>query len=190
MENSQNLLTIKAFAKASGRSQQTIYKQIGTRLAPFVREIDGQKYIEHRALMEVFGIDAEQPTQPRENNSFNSENNPEHELYTILREELAAKNGQIERLQAQLDEQIQINKELAQSINADRKNELAGTIREMLPDGEVTEAAGEAVELVQDEVGPEPAKDLTGAQNGLQEAVKGLSFAEKLKLLFGRKERI
>lgn len=136
MEKKQDLLTIKAFAEASGRSQQTIYKQIGTRLAPYVHEIDGQKYIEHQALKEVFGIDVEQPFQPKDNNSFNRNDDPDHPLYAILRDELEAKNRQIEQLTAQLAEQIQINKELAQSINADRKNELAGTIRELLPDHE------------------------------------------------------
>lgn len=134
MENRQDLLTIKAFAEASGRSQQTIYKQIETRLAPYVRKIEGKKYIERRALKEVFEIEVDQSVQPENNNSFNSENNPENPLYTILREELAAKNQQIERLQAQLDKQIEINKELAQSINADRKNELAGTLKELLPE--------------------------------------------------------
>lgn len=148
MGNNSDLMTIKEFAAASGRSQQTIYKQIGTRLAAYVREIDGQKFIEKKALAEVFSIGV----QPEENNSFNSGNNPEHELYTILREELAAKNRQIEQLQASLDEQIQINKELAQSINADRKNELAGTIRDMLPEG----PHEEAVTVVDAEPAKEP----------------------------------
>ena len=136
MEKNSVLLTIKEFAKASGRSQQAIYKQIATRLSSYLHEIDGRKFIERRALADVFRIGI----QPEENNSFNSDNNPDHELYAILREELAAKNRQIEQLQASLDEQIQINKELAQSINADRKNELAGTLREMLPDGSQKEA--------------------------------------------------
>ena len=114
MEKNSDLLTIKEFAKASGRSQQAIYKQIATRLSSYLHEIDGRKFRERRALAEVFRIGI----QPEENNSFNSDNNPDHELYAILREELAAKNRQIEQLQASLDEQIQINKELAQSINA------------------------------------------------------------------------
>lgn len=134
MENSQDLLTIKAFAEASGRSQQTIYKQIETRLAPYLHKIEGKKYIERRALKEVFEIDVEQSSQPENNNSFNSGNNSEHPLYAILKAELEAKNRQIEQLTTQLAELTQANKELAQSINADRKNQLAGTLKEMLPE--------------------------------------------------------
>lgn len=134
MENGQDLLTIKAFAEASGRSQQTIYKQIETRLAPYLHKIEGKKYIERRALKEVFEIDVEQSSQPETDNSFNSENNPEHPLYAILKAELEAKNRQIEQLTAQLTELAQANKELAESINAARHNELAGTLKEMLPE--------------------------------------------------------
>lgn len=155
MENGQELLTIKAFAEASGRSQQTIYKQIETRLAPYLHKIEGKKYIERRALKEVFELEVEQSSQPEKDNSFNSENNPEHPLYAILKAELDAKNRQIERLQASLDEQIQINKELAQSINADRKNELAGTLKEMLPEAgepEIQDETAIDVETVE----PEP----------------------------------
>ena len=46
MERPGELMPIKAFAEAAGRSQQAIYKQIGTRLASYVHEKDGQKYIE------------------------------------------------------------------------------------------------------------------------------------------------
>ena len=161
METGQDLLTIKAFAEASGRSQQTIYKQIETRLAPYLHKIEGKKYIERRALKEVFEIDVEQSVQPEKDNSFNPENNSEHPLYTILREELAAKNRQIEQLQAQLAEQTQINKELAQSINAERKNELAGTLKEMLPEAGETECQDETAidaELVEPEQ-PEAAQE-------------------------------
>ena len=145
MENRQDLLTIKAFAEASGRSQQTIYKQIETRLAPYLHKIEGKKYIESRALQEVFEIGIEQHPQPEKDNSFNAKDNPEHPLYAMLQAELAAKDQQIERLQGLLDKQIEINKELAQSINADRKNELAGTLKEMLPEGGEPENHDEVV---------------------------------------------
>ena len=44
MESPGDLMTIKAFSEAAGRSQQTIYKQIQTRLASYVHEKDGQKF--------------------------------------------------------------------------------------------------------------------------------------------------
>ena len=146
MERSQNFLTIKAFAEAAGRSQQTIYKQIGTRLAPYVHEIEGQKYIEHRALKEVFGVDVEQPTQPKEDNPFNPDESTEHPLYAILKEELAAKNRQleardkqIEQLQAELADERKHSRELTDrvAVLAEQAQALhAGTIKTQLPPAE------------------------------------------------------
>ena len=183
MAENHELLTIKEFAEASGRSQQTIYKQIATRLSAYLHEIDGQKFIERKALAEVFKIGV----QPEENNSDNFENNPNNPLYAILREELAAKNRHIEQLTAQLAEQIQINKELAQSINKDRAKELAGTLQQLLPDA-APEGHCEPVEAFQDEEAQEPAPEPAEPQKVVLEAVKGLSFREKWKLLFKKGE--
>lgn len=149
MEKKQDLLTIKAFAEASGRSQQTIYKQIGTRLAPYVHEIDGQKYIEHQALKEVFGIDVEQPLQPKDNNSFNRNDNPDHPLYAILRDELEAKNRQIEQLQAELAEERKHSRELTDrvAVLAEQAQALhAGTIKAHLPAGDSEEELAVAID--------------------------------------------
>lgn len=155
MENRQDLLTIKAFAEASGRSQQTIYKQIETRLAPYLHKIEGKKYIERRALKEVFELEVEQSSQPEKDNSFNPENNPEHPLYAILKAELDAKNKEIEKLLDQISELTQTNRELAQSINTDRKNQLAGTLKGMLPEaGEPGSQDETAIDV--DAVAPEP----------------------------------
>lgn len=141
MEKSQNLLTIKAFAEAAGRSQQAIYKQIGTRLAEYCREIDGKKYIEHRALKEVFGIDEFQPVQPEINNQINPEDNPENTLYAILKAELEAKNKLIEQLQIDLAEERKHSREQAEKLAqlADQAQRLhAGTIQAQLPPAEQT----------------------------------------------------
>lgn len=151
MERNNDLMTIKEFAEASGRSQQTIYKQITTRLSAYLHEIEGQKYIDRKALAEVFQIGVQpdnQPIQSEENNSFNFENNPERVLYEFLKLELEAKNHQLAEkdkqiglLQIQVSQLTEANKELAQSINMARKNELAGTLREMLPEATQEEAA-------------------------------------------------
>lgn len=127
MENPGELMTIKAFAEAAGRSQQTIYKQIGTRLASYVHERDGQKYIERRALAEVFKIGEVQPPQPENNNSLNFENNPEHPLYAILKAELEAKNHQLDEKDRLIE---QLRKDLADErqhsrAQADKLAELA-----------------------------------------------------------------
>lgn len=71
MEDNKELLTVKEFAKLCNKSQQAIYKQLNNRLNPFIQLVDNQKMLERRALKEVFGIEVEQPIQPKLNNQFN-----------------------------------------------------------------------------------------------------------------------
>lgn len=187
MAEKNELMTIKAFALASGRSQQAIYKQIGTRLSAYLHEIEGQKYIERRALFEVFGIGEEVELVAQvEETILNRKKSPSggsivailERTVAMLEEELKIKNKQIDDLTA-------ANKELAQSINADRKNELAGTLQQFLPET-ASEGDSEPVEVFEAEEVQKPAQEPPAAQDGFQEAVRGLSFKEKWKLLFGK----
>lgn len=109
MDRPGELMNIKAFAEAAGRSQQAIYKQIGTRLASYVHEKDGQKYIERRALEEVFKIGDVQPIQPQKAPKSPEENNVEQRLYAtlqatidLLQEQLRVKDQQIETKDKQI----------------------------------------------------------------------------------------
>lgn len=122
MEEKQNLLTIKEFAQASKRSPQTIYKQISTRLISYVHEIEGQKYIERKALTEVFQIGI----QPEDNNSDNYNNNQVDTLIAMLQAELEIKNKQIEDLSTALAA-AQQTAQAAQALHA-------GTIQKQLTD--------------------------------------------------------
>lgn len=189
MAEKNELMTIKAFASASGRSQQAIYKQISTRLSAYLHEIEGQKFIERRALFEVFGIgeEVELVAQVEEailNRKKSSSGGGVVSILertvAMLEEELKIKNKQIEDLTA-------ANKELAQSINADRKNELAGTLQKFLPETP-SEGAPEPVEVFQNEEVQKPAQEPSGAQDGLQKAVRGLSWFEIIKAKLGRKK--
>ena len=47
-------LSVKEFSAAAGVSTQTIYKQLETRLAPYVKESGGRKYISKAALEEFY----------------------------------------------------------------------------------------------------------------------------------------
>ena len=109
MGNSNELLTIQEFAKASKRSKQAIYKQITTRLAPYIHEKEGRKFIEKKALQEVFQIQLgsqpsqpnSQPSQPELNNSVNPVNSQIDNQFAIFVEQLKEKDKQIERLQTE-----------------------------------------------------------------------------------------
>lgn len=141
MENPGDLMPIKAFATAAGRSQQAIYKQIGTRLASYVHEKDGQKYIERRALTEVFKIGVDGDVKPEQPQNNSTENNGEQPLYAVLQSTIETLQKQLEQKDIQLaakDKQIsdltEILKDQAKSINAARHNELAGTMKQLLPE--------------------------------------------------------
>lgn len=114
MERPGELMSIKAFAEAAGRSQQAIYKQIGTRLASYVHEKDGQKYIERRALDEVFKIGDVQPIQPEKPEKSPEVNNVEQRLYAamqstidLLQEQIRVKDQQIETKDKQIAAQLE-----------------------------------------------------------------------------------
>lgn len=115
MVNTDELLSIKAFASLAGRSQQTIYKQINTRLAEYVHEKDGQKWIERRALVEVFKIGDNQPVQPKNNPKTTEENNVDQRLYDamqttidLLQEQIRVKDEQINELNLRLKQALEL----------------------------------------------------------------------------------
>lgn len=135
--------TVKQIADELGVSKQAVHqkrktKAMVTALQPFTTTVDGVVYISKEGeelLKEAFsGTDR----KAVDDNKFTAVDGqvdaPEHPLYAILQAELAAKNRQIEQLQTQVSELTLANKALAQSINADRHNELAGTMQQLLPD--------------------------------------------------------
>lgn len=182
MAEKNELMTIKAFAEAAKRSQQAIYKQIGTRLSAYLHEVEGQKYIERRALFEVFHIGEEV-----EQCNFNSTNRKKgssdktlellEKTIQMLEDQLKVKDQEIERLTMTIQSQ-------ADSINGAQALH-AGTMKQMLPEGEAPEASDEDLETVHGEEAPEPIPEPSVAQNGTQDAVRGLSFGQKFRLLFG-----
>lgn len=160
MERPGDLMTIKAFAEAAGRSQQAIYKQITTRLASYVHEKDGQKYIERRALDEVFKIGGVQPIQPEKMSKSPEANNIEQRLYTtmqatidLLQEQIKVKDQQLEskdkQIAAQLDQLTQLTLALEHTTTSLQAAQAlhAGTMQQL--------GAADQEEIQEDIVEPE-----------------------------------
>ena len=76
----KELLTIKEFAELSGRTTQAVYKQLNTKLSPFVKLVNNKKMLEKRALKEVFDIDIEQLKQQ---NNLTEEMKNTDQLYWV-----------------------------------------------------------------------------------------------------------
>lgn len=183
MAEKNELMTIKAFSEASGRSQQAIYKQISTRLAAYLHEIDGQKFIERRALFEVFHIGEEveqcnfNSTKPKKAASDKTLQLLEKTIQ-MLEDQLKAKDQEIVKLTEAIQAQAHsING--AQALHA----ETLGLLPETAPGTEI-----EVVDAPQSDETGKPLPEAPAAAEGLQEAVRGLSFREKCKLLFSKRK--
>lgn len=121
------LLTIKEFAKLSGKSKQAIYKQLNNRLNQYVQLVDNQKMLEYRALSEVYGVEVEQPSQPKLNNPINPINPNSTDIQPIievlqttidtLQNQLEIKDQQIEKLQKELADERTHNREQFDKIS-------------------------------------------------------------------------
>lgn len=132
-------LTVREFAQRAGVSNQAIYKQTKSQLSTYVSTIDNQKYIDSKALSDVFGIDIDNLVDNQvDNQKINTEstaaaadqqqNQPDvsKELLEMLKEEIKKKDQQIEKLQESLDKaytQISEMAQKAQYITAADKTE-------------------------------------------------------------------
>ena len=98
-------LSVKDFAERAGVSQQAIYKQVERKLNNYVKMVENQKMIDIRALQEVYGVEVEQPIQP----NFDSILSQNQQMIDMLKEQLEAKDKQIENLQKLLDQAQMLN---------------------------------------------------------------------------------
>lgn len=99
----EELLNIQEFAVAAGVSKQAIYKQLNNRLKPFVQLVDGKKMLSNKALSEVYGVKVEQKFNPALNNQ-SQPNQPLEALIAMLQKELEARNEQIAAKDRQIEE--------------------------------------------------------------------------------------
>lgn len=112
-------LSITDFAARAKVSKQSIYKrlnQLNNKLNNYVEKVDNQKMIDIRALQEVYGMEVEQPSQPKVNQveqpsqpDIQLQNDTEKLLIEMLQKELDEKNKQIENLQRIIDQEQQLN---------------------------------------------------------------------------------
>lgn len=103
-------LSIKDFAKRAGVSQQAIYKQVERKLNNYIKLIENQKMIDIRALQEVYGVEVEQPIQPKIEPveqpiqpNLQEEIEEKNDLIEFLKDQLRAKDEQIESMRHECD---------------------------------------------------------------------------------------
>ena len=121
-------LSIKDFAEKAGVSQQSLYKRLNklnNQLNNYIKLVDNQKMIDIRALQEVYGVEVEQPIQPKIEPveqpiqpNFDSILSQNQQMIDMLKEQLEAKDKQIENLTKLLDQEQQLNAMNQQKILA------------------------------------------------------------------------
>lgn len=100
-------LSISEFAEAAGVSPQAIYKRLSTDLKEYATELNSRKVLKAEAL-QLFNIKEEK--QPV--------NNELQQVVDLLKEQLKAKDEQIQRLQSSLELQQQLNAATLQTFKA------------------------------------------------------------------------
>lgn len=148
--------TVKQIAEELGVSKQAVHKKrkskgLETALQPFTTTVDGTVYIAPEGetlLKQAFSKEGDPAPSTVSVNHFTPVDvnvgggvdgpvdAPEHPLYAVLREELAAKNRLIEELQAELTEERRHSREQADKLAqlADQAQRLhAGDIKAQLP---------------------------------------------------------
>lgn len=103
-------ISIKEFAELAGISVQAVYKRLNNQLNPYVKLVENRKMLKKSALYEVYGIEVEQPIQPKYSTKH-STNSTKVETVKLLQKtvdllenELKIKNQQIETLQKENSE--------------------------------------------------------------------------------------
>ena len=98
-------LTVKEFAERAGVSVQSVYQRLNKSLKPYLKVVKGVKYIDSKALMEVYGLKVEQDIKQGFKGSEEHEKDISEQVIDLLREELKKKDEQISKLMQLVDQE-------------------------------------------------------------------------------------
>ena len=107
MDDKQNYITIKEYARVKDVSVSAVYKRLNGSLKDYVKEVDGKKFLDSKVL-EDEGIKVFNPSstveEVRVEEVETQSIQPSNEELNILKSELEAKNKLIESLMGQIIE--------------------------------------------------------------------------------------
>lgn len=124
----EKLLTVMQFAKLTSKSRQAVYQQMSTCLSKYVKIRQGRKYIEIRALKELYNMDVDkallsmvsvkssQVCVKSDKDKFVRENEELKEQVKVLTDKLNEKEIQLAGLLARLEEK----EKLIDTLQADK----------------------------------------------------------------------
>lgn len=110
-EKTADLITVAEYAKAKGVSVQSVYKQLNNRLKPYLKEVDGKKYLLSTVLTEIQSNNSTEVKQPFNNHSTEVLNQSLIEMLQknneVLQRQLEIKDEQIKQLNERLEQALQ-----------------------------------------------------------------------------------
>lgn len=141
--NNNEYMTISAFAKAVGTTNQAIYQQLDKRLKPYYKVIDNKKMLSVQAIQDIYNKSIDKANQVNQSINSNDLIKSLQEHIKDLQDQLSVANADKQEKDRQLsekDKQIadltETVKSLGQSINAKNHTELAETLEnKMIDDG-------------------------------------------------------
>lgn len=141
MTEKNEWLSIKDFAKIANVSKQSVYKRLSTSLNPYLKVENGVKYLNIKALNDIYGKEVIQPIQPdsqpfqpyfqpdsqpdsqpfqpqndKIQNKIISENNDNNFIEFLLKQ-IDIKDRQIAELQQALNQEQQLHLLSKQRVN-------------------------------------------------------------------------
>lgn len=139
--NNNEYITISAFAKAVGTTNQAIYQQLDKRLKPYYKVIDNKKMLSVQAIQDIYNKVIDKDNQVNQSINDNDLIKSLQEHIKDLQDQLSVANADKQEKDRQLsekDKQIadltETVKSLGQSINAKNHTELAEKIENKLLD--------------------------------------------------------
>ena len=139
--NNNEYMTISAFAKAVGTTNQAIYQQLDKRLKPYYKVIDNKKMLSVQAIQDIYNktIDKDNQVHQSINDSDLIKSLQEHikdlqDQLSVANADKQEKDRQLSEKDKQIADLTETVKSLGQSINAKNHTELAEKIENKLLD--------------------------------------------------------
>lgn len=120
MTKKNEWLSIKDFAKIANVSKQSVYKRLSTSLNPYLKVENDVKYLNIKALRDIYGKEVSQPIQPY----FQHDSQPIQPQNDKMQNEMVIKNDDnsfIDFLLKQIDIKDKQIAELQQALNQEQQ---------------------------------------------------------------------
>lgn len=112
MSNKDTYILVSKFAEKAGVSRQAIYSQLDRKLKKYVKEVDGIKYIDKYALIEVYGIsehdDVDNCTCQADNQNVDNTDKHSDTSINALKDVIETLTAQLKEKDKQIDSLLKL----------------------------------------------------------------------------------